>query len=69
MAGTIEVDAPDASNTSEITGPISDEATVQMSAMEQKCTWNGQEFSGGDRVTNGGKCYECAFGRWVEIED
>ena len=69
MAGAVEVDTPDPGSTSEIIGPISDEATVQMSNMDQKCTWNGQEFTTGDRVTNSGKCYECALGRWVEIDD
>lgn len=54
---------------SEVLGPTSDEATVQMDQLEEKCYWNDAEFTGGDQVSNGGKCYECSFGRWIEIED
>ncbi len=65
-----EVEAVDSSKkTSEILGPTSDEATVQMDQLEEKCYWNDAEFSNGDQVTNGGKCYECSFGRWIEMED
>lgn len=65
-----EVEAVDNSKkTSEILGPTSDEATVQMDQLEEKCYWNDAEFSNGDQVTNGGKCYECSFGRWIEMED
>ena len=53
---------------SEILGPNSDEATVQMDQLEEKCYWNDAEFGTGDQVTADGKCYECSFGRWIEIE-
>ncbi len=53
---------------SEILGPTGDEATVQMDQLEEKCYWNDAEFSNGDQVSSAGKCYECSFGRWVEIE-
>ena len=66
---TTEVDAVDSSKkNSEILGPTSDEATVQMDQLEEKCYWNDAEFSTGDQVSNGGKCYECSFGRWIEME-
>jgi hypothetical protein len=69
MADATPVDAPDSSKkTSEIMGPSSDEATVQMSDMDAKCYWNDAEFETGDQVSNGGKCYECSFGRWIETE-
>ncbi len=53
--------------TSAITEPA--EATVQMSEMEAKCYWNDEEFAQGDRISADGTCYECAFGKWVELED
>lgn len=53
---------------SEVLGPTSDEATVQMDQLEEKCYWNDAEFTGGEQVSNDGKCYECSFGRWIEIE-
>ena len=55
--------------TSDIVGPMSDEATVQMELQDEKCYWNDQAFSQGDQVESAGTCYECSFGRWVEIED
>ena len=64
-----EVEAQDSGKkNSEVLGPTSDEATVQMDQLQEKCYWNDAEFSNGDQVTNDGKCYECSFGRWVEIE-
>ena len=54
--------------TSEIIGPVSNEATVQMNRSEEKCYWNDAEFSPGAKVSTGGKCYECCFGRWVETK-
>ncbi len=63
-----EVEATDNSKkNSEILGPTSDEATVQMDQLENKCYWNDAEFSTGDQVENGGTCYECSFGRWVQV--
>lgn len=53
--------------TSDILGPDSDEATVQMDQLEEKCYWNDAEFATGDQITTDGKCYECSFGRWVEV--
>ena len=65
-----EVDAINNSKkNSEVLGPSSDEATVQMDQLEEKCYWNDAEFSNGDQVTSAGKCYECSFGRWVEVDD
>ena len=70
MADATPVDAPDASKkTSDILGPASDEATVQMSQIDEKCFWNDAEFQTGDQVVNDGKCYECSFGNWVQVED
>ena len=53
---------------SEVLGPTGDEATVQMDQLEEKCCWNDVEYSTGDQVANDGKCYECSFSRWIEIE-
>lgn len=65
-----EVDAINNSKkNSEVLGPGSDEATVQMDQLEEKCYWNDVEFSNGDQVSSAGKCYECSFGRWVEVDD
>ncbi len=69
MSEAKPVDAPDASKkTSEIMGPTSDEATVQMSELDAKCFWNDEAYETGEQVSNGGKCYECSFGRWVEVD-
>ncbi len=69
MADVTPVEAPDSSKkTSEILGPDSDDETVQMSDMDEKCYWNDQEFDTGARVTSDGKCYDCSFGRWVPSE-
>ena len=65
-----EVEPVDPSKTtSDIAGPMADEATVSMEMMEAKCLWNGQEFNNGDQVSSEGKSYTCSFGRWVEDED
>jgi hypothetical protein len=65
-----EVGAIDTSKkSSEVLGPTSDEATVQMDQLEEKCYWNDAEFSTGDQVTSEGVCYECSFGRWIQSED
>jgi len=58
-----------AKKTSEIAGPSADEATVSMDMMSESCFWNDQEFKLGQRVSAEGKCYECSFGRWLEMED
>jgi len=55
--------------TSEIVGPMSDEATVKMELQDKQCLWNDQAFNQGEQVETEGKCYECSFGRWVEIEN
>lgn len=66
----VTVDPVDpAKKTSEIAGPSADEATVSMDMMSESCFWNDQEFKLGERVSVDGKCYECSFGRWLEIED
>ena len=59
----------DAKKNSEILGPDSDEATVQMDQLEDKCYWNDTEFATGDQVESKGKCYECSFGRWIPLDD
>jgi hypothetical protein len=65
-----EVDAIDANKkNSEVLGPSADEATVQMDQLEEKCYWNDAEFSTGDQVTHAGECYECSFGRWIQVGD
>ncbi len=69
MSDATPVDAPDSSKkNSEIMGPSSDEATVQMSDMDAKCYWNDAAFETGDKVTAEGKCYECSFGRWLQVD-
>ena len=55
--------------TSEILGPMSEEATVQMTKQKEKCYWNDAEFSQGDQVSQDGECYECSYGRWVKVDD
>lgn len=68
MGEPVTVEAADpAKTTSEILGPSSDEATVQMSQENQTCVWNDQEFKQGDQVSVDGTCYECSFGRWVQL--
>ncbi len=69
MAEPTQVEAADpAKNTSEIVGPISDEATVTMTNESKTCTWNDVTFNQGDQVIADGTCYECSFGRWVPME-
>jgi len=69
MADPIQVDAANPSKkTSEILGPTSDEATVQMSELTQKCYWNDVVYNQGVRVKAGGQCYECSFGRWIPLD-
>ena len=58
-----------AKKNSEILGPTSDEATVQMDMQDDKCFWNDAEFSQGDEISSDGKSYTCSFGRWLERED
>lgn len=66
----VPVEAPDpAKNTSVILGPMSEEATVRMDLQNEKCYWNDTEFSHGDQVSVGGKCYECSYTRWLEVDD
>lgn len=70
MSGTTPVEKADpGKKTSPITGPVHDEATVQMDQMDAKCYWNDAEFTLGDRISVDGKCYECSCGNWVEIAD
>ncbi|NNE36997.1 MAG: hypothetical protein HKN08_01730 [Gammaproteobacteria bacterium] len=69
MADPTQVDAADPSKkNSEILGPTSDEATVQMSDMEQTCFWNDMEYQQGHQLESDGKKYECSFGKWVPID-
>ena len=66
----VNVDPVDpAKKTSERAGPAADEATVSMELMNENCLWNDREFKLGQRVSVGGQCYECSFGRWLEIDD
>lgn len=67
-AVTVEPADP-AKTTSEIAGPTADEATVSMEMMNANCYWNDAEYSQGQRVSTDGKCYECSFGRWIEVDD
>jgi len=69
MADPIKVDAAEPSKkTSEILGPTSDEATVQMSELDQKCYWNDVEYAQGARISDKGKRYECSFGKWIPLD-
>lgn len=66
----VEVEAPDSSKkTSEILGPMSEEATVRMDLENKHCYWNDAEFSHGDQVIVDGKRYECSYTRWLEVDD
>ncbi len=55
--------------TSEILGPMSEEDTVKMDLQSEKCYWNDAAFSHGNQVTVDGKCYECSYSRWLEVDD
>ena len=69
MGDATKVDPADpAKKTSEIVGPTSDEATVQMSQLDRKCWWNGAEYDQGARIDAGGDRYECSFGKWVPLD-
>lgn len=69
MADPIQVGPADPSKkNSEILGPTSDEATVQMSELDQKCYWNGTQYDQGVRVVSQGKRYECSFGKWIPLD-
>ena len=69
-SNAVPVEAPDsAKKTSEILGPMSEEATVEMDLQNEKCYWNDVEFSQGDQVIADGKCYECSYTRWLEVDD
>ena len=69
-SSVISVEAPDpAKKTSEILGPMSEEATVRMDLQNEHCYWNDAEFSQGDQVTVAGKRYECSYTRWLEVDD
>jgi len=58
-----------AKKTSEILGPMSEEATVRMDLQDEHCYWNDAEFSQGDQVAVDGKRYECSYTRWLEVDD
>ena len=55
--------------TSEILGPMSEEATVRMDLQSEKCYWNDAGFSHGNQVSVEGKYYECSYTRWLEVDD
>lgn len=70
MADAKVVEPADPSKkTSPVLAATSDEATVQMDQLNQGCVWNDEAFSQGDRIEVEGTCYECSFGRWVNVED
>lgn len=64
----VEAVDPD-KKTSEILGPMSEEATVRMDLQSEKCYWNDAEFAHGDQVSVDGKSYECSYTRWLEVDD
>ena len=69
MSEPKSVEAADpAKKTSKITGPVSDDATVLQTGVDLKCHWNDEEFELGDRISTGGKCYECSNGTWIEVD-
>ena len=69
-SNAVEVEAPDSSKkTSEILGPMSEEATVKMDLQNEHCYWNDAEFSHGDQVSLDGKRYECSYTNWLEVDD
>ena len=66
MANPTVVDPADpARRNSEILGPTSDEATVQMSEMDEKCYWNDVVYEQGASITTGNASYVCSFGKWI----
>ncbi len=68
MSDPKPVEAADlAKKTSEITGPVDEDATVVASETEIMCYWNDEEYDSGDRVSSEGKNYECSNGKWVEV--
>lgn len=64
---TVEATNPARGNSVK-TGPIGDEDTIQMEQADAVCLWNDQEFSAGSRVSDGEHCYECSFGRWIQVD-
>ncbi len=56
-----------AKKNSRVAGPISDEATVQLSQANAQCYWNDTEYPAATRVSAEGICYECCFGQWVTL--
>lgn len=66
----VEVEPVDpGKKTSEILGPMSEEPTVKLTSQHQQCYWNDAEFSHGNQVILDGKCYECSYGNWLEVDD
>lgn len=69
MSDPTEVEALDSARRhSKVVGPMDSQDTVQLEAEDAKCYWNDQEFAKGDQVRNDGKCYECSFGLWVQVD-
>jgi hypothetical protein len=54
-------------NTSPITVPTGDEATVQMTEENECCYWNNDKFKQGEMIKAGDKTYVCNFGSWMEM--
>jgi hypothetical protein len=70
MSAATPVQPPAAGKkTSKILESAGDEATVQMNLQNENCFWNDAAFTQGQRVSNGGKTYECHFGKWLPVED
>jgi len=59
--------ADPAKKTSQITGPVDDDATVLTTNADVKCYWNDETFENGERISSEGKCYEASNGQWVEV--
>ncbi len=59
--------ADPAKKTSPISVPTGDEATVQMTAENEFCYWNGDKYKQGEMISASGKTYCCNFGSWMEM--
>ena len=65
MSDKVEPMDPTKKN-SQISGPVSAEATIIMSAASNTCIWNDQSFDEGSVVDSEGVSYECHMGQWVK---
>ena len=46
---------------------IADDDVTVIADQDEKCLWNGAEFSDGDSVCADGELYECSYGKWMKM--